>query len=219
MSAQEQPFYIHDCTRCNFLGRYVAPEGIKYDLYHHGSEFETTVIARFSSDGPDYTSGLCFAISAELDGRHDHPLYVAMKRAEEQGFMPLTVRYLGVSEAYQKHLCKVFRESEYVQGLPDIDTYLSSGLPDDQYDAASEAYADAIDVYNAAWKAKHGTVPKAPHVMAFLFETQAEAEKWCKPGRWEAVQANSDEHARELLCDFERRTAAVRSVERLRNSV
>jgi len=61
--------FEHDCDDCVYLGQYKA-----YDLYCCVKE--PTVIARFSSDGPDYASGLIFA---EPNGVE--PLYEAKKRA------------------------------------------------------------------------------------------------------------------------------------------
>lgn len=61
------PQYAHDCDACAFLGRYLdTSTGSKlehadsYDLYYcHGEGLRLpTVIARFSSRGPDYLSGL-----------------------------------------------------------------------------------------------------------------------------------------------------------------
>jgi hypothetical protein len=57
------PRYVHDCDSCIFLGRHE-----QYDLYFadHGGgladyePFASTVIARYSSDGPGYISGLGF---------------------------------------------------------------------------------------------------------------------------------------------------------------
>jgi hypothetical protein len=53
----ETPLYRHDCDACQFLGRWN-----NQDLYY--CDGEPTVIARRSDDGPDYTSGLCFANGA-----------------------------------------------------------------------------------------------------------------------------------------------------------
>lgn len=64
-----RPQFLHDCDDCVFLGWY-----LKHDLYfcHH----EPTVIARASSDGPNYFSGLVFA-------RRGHPfLTEALDRAK-----------------------------------------------------------------------------------------------------------------------------------------
>ena len=59
--SEQTPQFEHDCECCVFLGH--ARHGDqKADLYFHKGAFETSVVARFSSDGPDYTSGLLFAI-------------------------------------------------------------------------------------------------------------------------------------------------------------
>lgn len=68
---EEKPFFEHDCESCKFLGHYK-----NQDLYFCENEFDSTVIARRSSDGPDYSSGMVFATP---DG--SAPLYEAKKRA------------------------------------------------------------------------------------------------------------------------------------------
>jgi hypothetical protein len=52
-----KPIYTHDCGACKFLGTVVIDE-VVYDLYYCAGE--PTIIARFSSEGPEYTSGICF---------------------------------------------------------------------------------------------------------------------------------------------------------------
>jgi hypothetical protein len=53
-----KPQYIHDCDACRYLGR--SDDEI-FDLYFCAqSDSSLTVIARFSDEGPDYKSGLCF---------------------------------------------------------------------------------------------------------------------------------------------------------------
>jgi hypothetical protein len=48
------PRHTHDCKACKFLGQFG-----EYDLYFCDQDgFGSTVVARWSSDGPDYTSGL-----------------------------------------------------------------------------------------------------------------------------------------------------------------
>lgn len=65
--------YRHDCNQCKYLGSY---EGS--DLYF--CEREPTVIARYSSDPPDYSSGLVFCGS-------NAPLKEAARRAIQAGFI------------------------------------------------------------------------------------------------------------------------------------
>jgi hypothetical protein len=49
----DSPRYVHICDRCRYLGQHD-----KYDLYACviGSQIDT-LVARYSSDGPDYVSG------------------------------------------------------------------------------------------------------------------------------------------------------------------
>ena len=67
------PLYEHDCDDCVFLGSFQNA-----DLYYHEGRIETTVIARYSSDGPDYSSGLCFC-------KTNPKLAEAKRRAIERG--------------------------------------------------------------------------------------------------------------------------------------
>jgi len=53
-----KPTFEHDCPSCTFLGTYE-----KHDLYHCKGCTGSTVIARYSSEGPDYVSGMAFAKS------------------------------------------------------------------------------------------------------------------------------------------------------------
>jgi len=72
------PRYKHDCTNCVFLGTY--EDNMIYDLYVCATNGNmSTVIARYSSDGPDYFSGLEFSST-------NNALKEALKRAEEKGF-------------------------------------------------------------------------------------------------------------------------------------
>ena len=52
------PLYEHDCNECVYLGELDGS-----DLYYHpdSGPLTETVIARHSSDGPDYTSGMVFS--------------------------------------------------------------------------------------------------------------------------------------------------------------
>lgn len=57
----DKPRFTHDCATCVYLGRFGD-----YDLYHHATGIET-VVARYGSDGPDYTSGLYTNIPALVE--------------------------------------------------------------------------------------------------------------------------------------------------------
>lgn len=50
------PFFKHDCTKCTHLGS-VHVKGTPYDLYScPRGALGTTLMARWSDDGPDYYS-------------------------------------------------------------------------------------------------------------------------------------------------------------------
>lgn len=72
--------FQHDCDKCKPLGEFKDA-----DLYYCDQQIGgPTVIARYSSDGGDYASGLCFA-----DG---HPeLSEAKRRAIEAGLLTANV--------------------------------------------------------------------------------------------------------------------------------
>ena len=67
--------FTHDCDVCKYLGRYE-----EYDLYF--CKDEPTVVARFSSVGADYASGMAFATIGGLE-----PLHEARQRAIKQGLL------------------------------------------------------------------------------------------------------------------------------------
>lgn len=68
------PLFEHDCEGCVYLGAFDGR-----DLYY--CDGEPTVISRNSSDGGDYSSGLCFA-----EGPHAMPrLAEALRRARTKG--------------------------------------------------------------------------------------------------------------------------------------
>lgn len=53
-----KPLFTHDCERCRFLGSVISPETSEVsDLYVcEGGTLGQTVVARWSSLGPDYSS-------------------------------------------------------------------------------------------------------------------------------------------------------------------
>ena len=71
------PLFVHDCKCCTFLGTSES----KQDLYFcKQGGVEDTVIARFSSEGPDYRSGIYFAHRVPELGQ-------ALKLARQQGLV------------------------------------------------------------------------------------------------------------------------------------
>lgn len=69
MSNPNAPLFTHDCDRCTFLGTATDPEGgCEADLYHCLDIIGPTVIARWSNEGSDYSSGMVFARPGTLLG-------------------------------------------------------------------------------------------------------------------------------------------------------
>lgn len=82
-----KPIYTHDCSHCTFLGNF-SWEGETFDLYHHASNsIEDTVIARFGSDGPEYSSGTCFSYTGQSPA-----LTAARLRAQQKGIMTYSLK-------------------------------------------------------------------------------------------------------------------------------
>ena len=82
--------FIHPCNSCIFLGQYK-----KADLYVcvKGDKTIDTVIARFSSDPPNYLSGLIFAYAygEDLTIKEDSDMrytFEAFRRAIGCGYRP-----------------------------------------------------------------------------------------------------------------------------------
>lgn len=70
----DKPLFEHDCDHCVFLGSFEA-NNVKSDLYYHDCS-DPTVIARYSSEGSDYSSSLHSAT-------HNPHLNEAYRRAKE----------------------------------------------------------------------------------------------------------------------------------------
>jgi len=73
------PEYKHDCDNCTYLG-FEKKDGKMVDLYFCPQHKVPTIIARYSSDGPDYISGVALA-------GHFPELMAAKTRAEAAGLL------------------------------------------------------------------------------------------------------------------------------------
>lgn len=80
-----EPRFAHDCESCVFLGGCVAG-GRLADLYVHPGGVMPTVIARYSSEGSDYASGLTFSFGLIAE------LTLARLLAEQGGHLKETSR-------------------------------------------------------------------------------------------------------------------------------
>jgi|10_taG_2_1085330.scaffolds.fasta_scaffold37611_4 hypothetical protein len=71
------PYYDHDCEKCVYLGSIIDGDQKIVDLYFcpKGSIRTMSIIARYSSDGPDYASSHIGYIE-----RYQVGLYTAMER-------------------------------------------------------------------------------------------------------------------------------------------
>ncbi len=79
----DRPRYPHDCTACQFLGRFDykdSPTDLRwhYDLYYCPSGLGGTVLARWGKEGPKYSS-LMLVLLVGLGTVHA-PLWEAARR-------------------------------------------------------------------------------------------------------------------------------------------
>ena len=82
------PQYTHDCDSCHFLGRYNHND-THSDLYFCPSCDEGTVIARYSSNGPSYSSYPLDVIkNNEISNPH---ISQARKRTIQRGLYTPTI--------------------------------------------------------------------------------------------------------------------------------
>lgn len=81
-AANGTPMFEHDCKSCIFLGggSLESNPEIWYDYYYCSQGVRPTVIARYSSDGPDYLSGVYNIATTP-------PLAEAYRRAKEAGLI------------------------------------------------------------------------------------------------------------------------------------
>lgn len=78
-----EPLYEHDSDCCTYLGQLRQKDGPYrglYDLYYCPQMGSPTVLARWSSSGPDYYSGVCFA-----SPDRNPLLFEALNRAQDAG--------------------------------------------------------------------------------------------------------------------------------------
>lgn len=69
-----EPRYTHDCNTCVYLGQYK-----QYDLYYCAGE--PTIVCRYSDEGPEYNSGLIFAVTKDIKDNDLTHYQVALVRA------------------------------------------------------------------------------------------------------------------------------------------
>ncbi len=79
---QIKPIYEHDCTSCIFLGTILNDKDLPVDLYFCPKE--PTILARFSSEGSDYTSGL----RGLNVGQFPHERHIAYLLARQRKLIP-----------------------------------------------------------------------------------------------------------------------------------
>lgn len=88
-----KPNYIHDCNACIFLGKsnkfdfYVCLNDNKYPVDIETNYFNISILARYSDEGPDYTSGILFAKKTCGINDYDDPLVRCLSLAIEQGYI------------------------------------------------------------------------------------------------------------------------------------
>lgn len=99
------PRYVHDCDSCIYLGQYK-----KYDLYYCSGEY--TIVCRYSDEGPDYTSGIVFAVTEKLPDNYQVELthyQVALIRALRKSDKIKTEIYDYFSEYHEQNNPDIFK--------------------------------------------------------------------------------------------------------------
>lgn len=92
------PRYVHDCDRCVYLGQFE-----QYDLYYCPSE--PTIVCRFSSEDPDYNSGLIFAVTS----KRNHYRVALIRALRKPEFKDQIIKYFEtyereISQRYERFL-------------------------------------------------------------------------------------------------------------------
>jgi hypothetical protein len=141
MPKNETPRYEHDCVGCIFLGRY----GVN-DLYYCASE--PTLIARQSSEGSDYLSGLEFGLVASKEGRGGYPLAEAYDRAIKLELISEEHPVLssGIWRNFGEVALRRIMGHLFVRFAKDRDPYYGDGL-DTILDHLDKANADVAATY------------------------------------------------------------------------
>lgn len=86
---EDKPEHKHDCSECIFLGNYWPKPRQTVDLYICKGPRETSLIARYGSDGPEYCSGpIEIEIAHAFDGKHGW-VKSALKRALQDGHISI----------------------------------------------------------------------------------------------------------------------------------
>lgn len=117
----EKPLYQHDCTDCQYLGRYLKPmESIHddpdavYDLYYcPKTSGSGSVLARYGNDGPDYLSMDVRVLVSALMGDYSTLKEALIRQIEKwsKSMSPLggpcDLFYEGADRS--KHYCDCYR--------------------------------------------------------------------------------------------------------------
>jgi len=80
----ENPHFTHDCDSCTFLGRDIDNDNSPLDMYFCPQGGLPTIIARFGSEGSEYSSATISVINENLDTFSHSPLLRNMLIAEDK---------------------------------------------------------------------------------------------------------------------------------------
>ena len=87
------PEHDHDCLRCKYLGHVVIGNE-RQDLWFCSSSSIPTLIARWGSEGSQYSSGLTFGVSDFAYHDYNAPLAQALMRAVALGLISMDNRWV-----------------------------------------------------------------------------------------------------------------------------
>lgn len=103
---KQKPLHKHDCKRCIYLG---SEEGIDCYYCHDEEPCLATLIARYSSDGANYSSGTAFVMSSI-------GLNIALRLGYEKKVLPQRfIDYVRRRQAEWFNYCK--GDKEYEAGI------------------------------------------------------------------------------------------------------
>jgi len=190
----DEPLYQHDCKACRFLGS-LTKDDKAMDLYFCGEEPGSTVIARYSDEGPDYSSGLGFAEMFGAVGRHDEPLYIALKRAIDAGLIALKTYYVGCSMRKDEEVEDAFFSDEYHKHKPDIEDY--DNLNEDN--SGYTEYDRAVEAFDKTWKESGKTMPRLHMEAWHFFDNEEQMRNYCEADYCMVIEAVSENHINEVV--------------------
>jgi hypothetical protein len=201
-----EPNHIHDCKCCQFIGG-IQHNDKPVDLYYHSGSIESTVIARYSSNGPDYSSGLEFAINAMKRKDFEHPLYKALRLGIEREIIPVKTFHVGLSAKKFDEDCSAYYSSKYYLNMPFNSEEYSDlhklELDDEKFEFEIDRMDVANNEYKEKWIKEFGALPVMPDILVF-FDSEEKMNHYCTPPACESIVTIDANSAKALFLTEDR---------------